>query len=229
MGMAGTPAPKTTQSAHPGSSCSQVKPQGMSPLLAGASPPLLTIPSFVPGLDKSQDGAVRDSSPHPSHRNPLESLLDLMAPKISIYLSIHPRAAPCSRMFPQSCTAWGAVPAFHSAFLPLAIPHLLVFPLILPCRDGSGSCCYPLSHVLIIPCSFPFTLKEPQPLLHTLNLQLCCLRLRALLKSELKGFIDYFKTPLQRYEKGIEFQSHPEAAHAEYKLVKQMHFKNTCN
>lgn len=88
-------------------------------------------------------------------------------------------------------------------WFPLAILHLLVFPLILSCKDGSGSYCYPLSGGLIIPCSLLFTLKEAQPLLYALNLQFCYLYLTAFSKSELKGFIDYFKTHLQRYEKGI--------------------------
>lgn len=92
---------------------------------------------------------------------------------------------------------------WFSQWFPLAILHLLVVPLISPCKDGSGSYRYPLSHVLIIPCSLLFTLKQLQPLLYALNLWLCYLRLKAFSKSELKGFIDYFKTHLQRYEKGI--------------------------
>lgn len=183
MGMAGASAPQAALLAHPGSCCIQLKPQGMCS--SPGSPPLLTIPSWLPALFQDWMNprmelwvARRVSSPHPSHRNPLES-----APCWTWWHQknpfIHPKAATCSRMFPQSCIAWGAVPAFHSACFPLAILHLLVFPLILPCKDGSESCSYPLSRVLIIPCSFLFTLKEPQPLLHALNLQLCYLRLGA--------------------------------------------------
>lgn len=94
MGMAGASAPQAALLAHPGSCCIQLKPQVMCS--SPGSPPLLAIPSWLPALFQDWMNprmelwvARRVSSPHPSHRNPLESasLLDLMAPKKSIYPS----------------------------------------------------------------------------------------------------------------------------------------------
>lgn len=108
---------------------SQAQPGG-NVLLSwlGLSPPTtLTIPSWLPALVQDWMSprtclvwmelwvGKGDISPHPPHR--IGSVAGFDGSE-NIHLSEHPPQTwdTRSRMFPQSCIAWGAVPGFHSGF-----------------------------------------------------------------------------------------------------------------